>query len=608
MKRANGNSLESRGSQRQLFIGISVGAAMAVLSFVVITNFWGNLKGTSPASSQSENSDKRFVTESSTARQNDLLSGVAESDSSHLTPFFYAQLDEVEAEELLSHVRQSAEMAPTALLIETQDLLMGRLARFAPEQALKETWQFPVSRWTGLIGVVFGEWGSLNPQEAMSAASTLSGTLRESAVFEILDQLGEHSIEDTEVLEQERGIQSLVDRWIAEEKALSLLDRPEEAWSLVVQDNVDNRDQEALLLKIADKWLQSGKFEVLRHLYGPQSPFFINTGFQTKIESLVAERDLQGAVDYLSTIPVGEQRILASRLLSRLAQHDHEQAFEFASMPSQSLMRKSAQWAVIEVWASKNPEELLQKTLEFPQELRQSVVSSAVRSIARESPASAAKQLQRAREMLGPIDEQSELAVIEEWIKTDPIAASKWVVLTMEEDSRSRARGMQRIVYRIAQSDPETAMSLALAEEPHAWNSKSGLETYVVESLVDNGQVDEAIKMLDQVRESSQEMSYYHVGTGLIALGRSADAIQIADRLSEDVQVAYLGSLVYTWLTQSPVDLVEKISSLPSDRARTEVSKRALSMINSPFVSLTAAQVGRLESYITEDRSEKDPS
>ena len=379
MKRANGNSLDSRGSQQQLFIGISVGAAIAVLSFVVITNLRDNLRGTSPASSQSENSDKRFVTESNTARQNDLLSGVAESDSSHLTPFFYVQLDEIEVEELFSHVRQSAEMAPTASLIEAQDLLMGRLARFDPKQALKETWQFPVSRWIDLIGVVFGEWGSLNPQDAMSAASTLSGTLRESAVFEILDQMGEHSIEDTGVLEQERGIQSIVDRWIAEEKALSLLDRPDEAWNMVVQDNVDNRDQEALLLKIADKWLQLGKFEVLRHLYGPQSPFFINTGFQTKIESLVAERDLQGAVDYLSTIPVGEQRILASRLLSRLAEDDHELAFQTASMPSQSLMRKSAQWAVIEVWASKNPEELLQKTLEFPQDLRQSVVSSAVR-------------------------------------------------------------------------------------------------------------------------------------------------------------------------------------------------------------------------------------
>ena len=210
--------------------------------------------------------------------------------------------------------------------------------------------------------------------------------------------------------------------------------------------------------------------------------------------------------------------------------------------------------------------------------------------------------------MLGPIDEQSELAVIEEWIKTDPIAASKWVVLTMEEDSRSRARGMQRIVYRIAQSDPETALSLALAEEPHAWNSNSGLETYVVESLVAQGEIEKAIEILGRVRESAQRMSFYHVGTGLIELGRSADAIQLADRLSEDVQVAYLGSLVYRWLTRSPVDLVDKISTLPSDRARTEVSRRALSMIDSPFVSLTAAQIERLESYIGEDIPEQDPS
>lgn len=608
MKRANGNSPESHGSQRQLFTGILVGAAISVLSFVVITNILDNLRSTSSTSSQGENRDNRFVSGSNTARQYDFLSGVAESDSSHLTPFFYAQSDEVEAEELLSHVRQSVEMDPTALLIEAQDLLMGRLARSDPEQAFKETWKFPVSRWTDLIGVVFGEWASSNPQDAFTNASNLSGALRESAVLAILDQLGDPSIEEIGVLTQENGIQSIVDRRIAEERALSLLDRPDVAWNMVVQDNVDNRDQEALLLKIADKWLQSGQFDVLRHLYGRQSPFFVNIGFQTKVESLVAERDLKGAVDYLSTLPVDEQRVLTSTLLSRLAQHDHEQAFEFASMPSQILMRKSAQWAVIGVWASKNPQDLLQRTLEFPQELRQSVVSAAIRSIARESPANAAKQLQRARAMLGSIDEQSELAVIEEWIKIDPMAASKWAVLAMEEGSRSRARGMQRIVYRIAQDDPETALSLALAEEPHAWNSKSGLETYVVESLVAQGEIEEAIEILGRVRESAQRMSFYHVGTGLIELDRSTDAIQIADRLSEDVQVAYLGSLVYTWLTRSPVDLVDKISTLPSDRARTEVSRKALSMIDSPFVTLTDAQVDRLESYVAEGVPEQDPS
>lgn len=608
MKRVNGNTAESRVSQRQLFIGILVGAAISVLSFVVITTILDNLRSTSPTSGQGENRDNRFVSGSNTARQYDFLNGVAESDLSHLTPFFYTQLDEVEAEELLSHVRQSAEMDPTALLIEAQDLLVGRLARSHPEQALKETWKFPVSRWIDLIGIVFGEWASSNPQDAFTNASNLSGALRESAVLAILDQLGDPSIEEIEVLTQESGIQSIVDRRIAEEKALSLLDRPDEAWNLVVQDNVDNRDQEALLLKIADKWLQSGQFEVLRHLYGPYSPFFVNTRFQTKVESLVAERDLRGAVDYLSTIPVGEQRILASRLLSKLAEEDYELAFQSASKHPLSWERRSAQWAVIGVWASKNPQELLQRTLEFPQELRQSIVLAAIRSIARETPANAAKQLQQVRAMLGSIDEQSELAVIEEWIKTDPMAASKWVVLTMDEGSRSRARGMQRIVYRIAQDDPETALSLALAEEPHAWNSKSGLETYVVESLVAQGEIEKAIEILGRVRESAQRMSFYHVGTGLIELGRSTDAIQIADRLSEDVQVAYLGSLVYTWLTRSPVDLVDKISTLPSDRARTEVSRKALSMIDSPFVTLTAAQVDRLESYVAEGVPEQDPS
>ena len=582
-----------------LLVGFLIGACVGTLAYFATSAllYEGREAGIVAPTSGDSNRSSLGDTTNKTELQ-DLHALFGASNASQLAKVLDLHVDGISRDKLIGLIDQSVELKQDSLAFEIQEALLAKLAQFDPEQALEKAWTFPASRWSKLINVVFSEWAVLSPQVALERASELTGTLRESAIHAILDEMGEISEQDLA-----DDAKTIAAHRIAEDKALELISTPAEAWEQVVRDNVRDHYQEELLLKIADRWLQEGSLDVLNRVYrdGPLEPFTTSYPLRQQIEALVVELDLQGAWEFVLSMPIEKQREAATGLLRTIARDDPKAAFELIGQLPTIWNRNSAQWAVLQEWAEQTPQELLDRILDFPQQLRQDIVLRALGSIARKSPMQAAEQLQLMELALGDIDEESVFAVIRAWVEVDPIAASKWAKESYDVGSRVRARVMQRIVYALAQSNPEEAMTMALAEKPHSWNSGSGLEMYVIESMVYQGELEQAIEMLDRVREPSLSMSMYHLGTAFIRARKSTDAIQLADRLSEEAQVDYFESLVYAWLTSNPLDLVDKISTMPSDRVRSEIAKKVLSTKDYATVTLTDAQIGRLEGYVIEE-------
>ena len=583
----------------QLLVGFLIGACVGTLAYFATSAllYEGREAGIVAPTSGDSNRSSLGDTTNKTELQ-DLHALFGASNASQLAKVLDLHVDGISRDKLIGLIDQSVELKQDSLAFEIQEALLAKLAQFDPEQALEKAWTFPASRWSKLINVVFSEWAVLSPQVALERASELTGTLRESAIHAILDEMGEISEQDLA-----DDAKTIAAHRIAEDKALELISTPAEAWEQVVRDNVRDHYQEELLLKIADRWLQEGSLDVLNRVYrdGPLEPFTTSYPLRQQIEALVVELDPQGAWEFVLSMPIEKQREAATGLLRTIARDDPEAAFELIGQLPTIWNRNSAQWAVLQEWAEQTPQELLDRILDFPQQLRQDIVLRALGSIARKSPMQAAEQLQLMKLALGDIDEESVFAVIRAWVEVDPIAASKWAKESYDVGSRVRARVMQRIVYALAQSNPEEAMTMALAEEPHSWNSGSGLEMYVIESMVYQGELEQAIEMLDRVREPSLSMSMYHLGTAFIRARKSTEAIQLADRLSEEAQVEYFESLVYAWMTSNPLDLVDKISTMPSDRVRSEIAKNVLSTKDYSTVTLTDAQIGRLEGYVIEE-------
>ncbi len=582
-----------------LLVGFLIGACVGTLAYFATSAllYEGREAGIVAPTSGDSNRSSLGDTTNKTELQ-DLHALFGASNASQLANVLDLHVDGISRDKLIGLIDQSVELKQDSLAFEIQEALLAKLAQFDPEQALEKAWTFPASRWSKLINVVFSEWAVLSPQVALERASELTGTLRESAIHAILDEMGEISEQDLA-----DDAKTIAAHRIAEDKALELISTPAEAWEQVVRDNVRDHYQEELLLKIADRWLQEGSLDVLNRVYrdGPLEPFTTSFPLRQQIEALVVELDPQGAWEFVLSMPIEKQREAATGLLRTIARDDPKAAFELIGQLPTIWNRNSAQWAVLQEWAEQTPQELLDRILDFPQQLRQDIVLRALGSIARKSPMQAAEQLQLMKLALGDIDEESVFAVIRAWVEVDPIAASKWAKESYDVGSRVRARVMQRIVYALAQSNPEEAMTMALAEKPHSWNSGSGLEMYVIESMVYQGELEQAIEMLDRVREPSLSMSMYHLGTAFIRARKSTDAIQLADRLSEEAQVDYFESLVYAWLTSNPLDLVDKISTMPSDRVRSEIAKKVLSTKDYATVTLTDAQIGRLEGYVIEE-------
>ena len=582
-----------------LLVGFLIGACVGTLAYFATSALLdeGREAGIVAPTSGDSNRSSLGDTSDKTELQ-DLHALFGASNASQLAKALDLHVDGISRDKLIGLIDQSVELKQDSLAFETQEILLAKLAQFDPEQALEKAWTFPASRWSELINVVLSEWAVLSPQVALERASGLTGTLRESAIHAILDEMGE--ISELELVDDAKTIAA---HRIAENEALELMSTPAEAWEQVIRDNVRDHYQEELLLKIADRWLQEGSLEILDRVYrdGPLGSFTASYPLRQQIDALVVERDPQGAWEFVLSMPIEQQRDAATGLLRTIAKEDPEAALELIGQLPTIWNRSSAQWAVIQEWAEQTPQELLDRILDFPQQLRQDIVLRALDSIARKSPMQAVEQLQLMKLALGDIDEESVFAVIRAWVEVDPIAASKWAKESYDVGSRVRARVMQRIVYALAQSNPEEAMTMALAEEPQSWNSGSGLEMYVIESMVYQGELEQAIEMLDRVREPSLSMSMYHLGTAFVRARKSTEAIQLADRLSEEAQVEYFESLVYTWMTSNPLDLVDKISTMPSDRVRSEIAKNVLSTKDYSTVTLTDAQIGRLEGYVIEE-------
>ena len=506
------------------------------------------------------------------------------------------QLAGLDHDETIELLRRCAQVEPSIRAIEAQELLLGRLAQSHPASALREVWNFPRSKWNNHLEIVFGEWSVLDTKGALSAANDLNEPFRTTTLRSIFDDLDILFDKELDEIVTEIGLESFLHNQRRNEEIRQYLPHPRKAWEMVIGDDIQDDEQEELLVQIAESWIQEGDFEVLDYLL--EDVLDIDHQMFDRILASTVHFDEVRAFEHGLTLLPDQQRRLIPRLIKLWSLRDSEGAFIATSHIKTSSIRRRAQVQTIQTWAKKNPQKLLDNIQTLPRQLQQESVLYVVRTISESSPERAAEEIRHMRSILGSIDAQTEYLLVREWSKTDPHEALKWVKENADPGTEKRSRMMQRILTYYALVDPVEAMAVARSEEPHSFHGLVGLESEVIDSLANSGKLDTAITLLEQVRESARSSSFISIGERLIGSKRTSEAIELSRQLSEEEQLEYYRHITDDWLSTSPANLLENISTLPSKLIQSVVAETILNRYDHSRVSLTTDQLVYVRSFL----------
>ncbi len=510
-------------------------------------------------------------------------------------------LQELDVNELLPLVEQSAAIENSAAIAELQSLLLGELARLDPVEALNTIWSFPSVQWNDLLVVVFGEWSIVDLDQAVRSAMSLNGPARETAVQAILAKQEDLSNPALLRVTSEEGIDQAVVEQVRAGEAMALIDQPRLAWNLLLHDDVSNKHQTELLIQVAEEWMRQDGVEVVGLLYNElcrrDNEFYLKDwGLFESILASAVEHEPQRVFDFVLTMQVEDQQELAPSLLSLWSQRDPREAFAATAKIESALLRARVESLVTMNWANKDSRDLLNNIAQLPRNSRKSAVSSAIGNLAQDTPMEALEWIRTLQHVTDAVDEETEHLLVQVWSRSDPVSAMEWVRSNTASDSTKRARMIQWALREYALVNPEKALSAALEEVPHRWHGMTGLESLVIDSLAGPRNVDKAIEMLPRVRESAVGASYYAVGYALVQFNRWDDALALAENLTSDKQLEYFTRIVPAWGPFNIKELIDRFPLLPSEEIRSATARSILSNTWMDF-ELTEDQTAYLKTF-----------
>ena len=502
-------------------------------------------------------------------------------------------LSQQDQEQILDQIDQLAAFDGQTNTTVIELLWLGELARINPLRAAAKIWDFPKTRWDSLLTMVFGEWAIVNLDDAFSAAAELNWSMRKVAVSAILTERSD--LEYSEIMYRASALHlnSFIPQWLAETKSLQVSDRPQQAWESLIQDNVSDRDQIDRLVQVVQDMIQEDGHESIQKIYRTYSS---NFPVLKELVSALAAQNPEFYFEHILGASMAAQDSLAAIFLQSWAAQEPEQALLAAERIRKSSVRYGSQNLILATWAAVDPFAVLDKLPSLPDAVRHGAATAAIRHLARRSPGEALKRLAHLPETLGNVSENTEIVLVEEWVKQDAVSAFEWIESTTEKGGIKRSRMMQRLLLQYSLVDPDRALQIALSELPSGfWDD---LELVVIKGLVRDERLDSAITLLDKLPEKTQVRGYVDVGQALVLSNRPDAAIDLAQRLSADAEIQYFRDLTRPWMEFKPQDLVDRLATWTSNETKAAVAAEILNLYESGKAVLTQAQRDSLSKLV----------
>lgn len=491
---------------------------------------------------------------------------------------------------------------------ELQTILLQKLTVSDPEGAV----EFVLGRdeqqqqysWAA---IVFQTWASVDIESAVARVKELDAQVSPYFVGTILSARDDLSLERMRKIAVELGDERSAFAHYFANLSHGTVQNPRETWYEIL--NIANREsvQETTSLalsKVAVAWVQSQGMNVLDEMLASIS----NNSEYSTVEPAIFRRlsvdQPETIFDYIMS-NLGERAIDVidrSGMTYSWARKDPKSVLEKSNSLPPSQMRKRMVQNAIWRWAEINPRELLTQLELVPSNERESATVSAIEALTKSSPTEATQFV------LNVSDDalQTKLArsLVQTWGSDDFKAAKEWV-LSLRASESMRTALIGPLAQSVVHTDPRGAFELTLQQPiveseqgvPSSWTPEGGILSFIVFD-----DVDLAIELLPQVRDSGKSSAFRSVGSALIRQGNSQQALDLADQLPEKTQLQYLQEIAGSWSLIDPKGLLNGFDTIP-DASKSKVALRIIAK-NEVYSNYSDEEIARFGKYLSQDDKE----
>ena len=285
------------------------------------------------------------------------------------------------------------------------------------------------------------------------------------------------------------------------------------------------------------------------------------------------------------------------KVLEVWAWSDPRSALAAVSGIEEKTLRETFEVSIAYRWTDKEPREVLEAIDALPGHVHESATQAAITKIAENFPQEAAALV--AEMESGNTREFTAWNVARIWMFQDPKAVLDWILNEPAIQDIKRWL-LDSTLYKIAQADPKLAMDAALAE-PLA-EGEMGLEGKVIGAAA-RSDLDAAIELLPQVRKGPTAIdAYREVAAALIRNGDVDEALNLVQQTPDSKRPYVYAGLVQAWAFHDPAGLLTSMNQLPSKEVKSIAARRLLET-NRNRGDLTNEQVQQARKFLTEEDS-----
>jgi len=446
-----------------------------------------------------------------------------------------------------------------------QDVILRHLTAINPQTALTFVVEESTFRSEEPLRSVFSEWSLLQLDEAIEAASNLSGSLHSVALEAILETRDDLPDSRRRTIAIQLEGEEIFLKLLSDAAAFESMAEPNESWEILLNDEVTDYLQLDSLTKVAEAWREQIGFEVFSKIYHSEID---DLGAKRRLLSTIAQVDLTGALDYTRGLPDQHfKQFVATSIVSDWARKDALAALAAVSTFESVSIVSVLEQEITQVWAKTKPHELIENIELISEEVRLPTLETAFGRFARLDPLEAIEKLSVVEEFVGNTSSIIR-RIVNSWAVQQPEAAADWVMNQYSPDDPHRQRLMHVVLTFFALKDPDRAFELATA---HPFSPGVGfpLELVVINTVAFNGDIDVAKKLLTRVKETEPHIVYSTVGEAMVVQGLYNEAVELGRDLSEENQWSYYSSVMSTWASEKPTVLYESLEDLPTNSIKS---------------------------------------
>ena len=444
-------------------MGVVLGVVVGSLLYVVFSgdrNRSLQIDSTAPDSSQLVVADRNDEEDQeSQTRSSDWvwLDGI-ESRQAYDISTFVANVD---ANELQTVVDQVLTQPWSPRLLAVKKLIFGKLAQLAPRDALNRVFKSSTTNTFDLVDVVFREWSVQNFRDALASAIELGQPYRDIAFNAIVS---EHDLASRKLVGEAPDsdeLKSFLDKWEAEVVILELMQTPVEAARQLLNDDIPDRAQIALLEDVVDAWQPPMGFEILNVLL--DQLYSTDSRLSVELVARVISADPAAAMDHVTSGKRVKRRAMLGRLLL------NEYWSEIGALNTLDAAQELENIGLgdiyvpefLSTWGREEPLGLLNQIDQIPLVRRHYAVGVALRKLAERDIGNATRWFESLKSVPGATTEFAESELVQGWAVSNPEGAFEWLLENSEERSPKRSFLTQMILLEYAENDPEGAVEFA---------------------------------------------------------------------------------------------------------------------------------------------------